>query len=94
MATQEDAAAQKRIAEDMSDITKRTYRDSANMSAMTLINLCCLPGTFAAVGHLPSERTHIQSLIKDARHSSVPVSSISITTGHRALYPRGYGCIG
>lgn len=49
MATQEDAAAQKRIAEDMSDISKRTYRDSANMSAMTLINLCCLPGTFAAV---------------------------------------------
>lgn len=48
-ATQQDSAEMKNIALDSKSIAKRTYIDSASMKTMTLINLCCLPGTFAAV---------------------------------------------
>ena len=57
-ATQKDAAAQKQIAE-------RTYRDSANMKAMTLINLCCLPGILAAVSELYKKRVPVPFAKKD-----------------------------
>jgi hypothetical protein len=48
-AAKDDASAQKELAIQMKNIAVRTYIDSASMKTMTLINLCCLPGTLAAV---------------------------------------------
>ena len=48
-AAKDDASAQRQLAIQMKNIALLTYTDSASMKTMTLINLCCLPGTLAAV---------------------------------------------
>ncbi|KAK5123211.1 hypothetical protein LTR85_003410 [Meristemomyces frigidus] len=44
-ASQQDSAVMKQLAADNKEVALRTYRDSASMRTMAIINLCTLPGT-------------------------------------------------
>ena len=53
----------------MKNIALLTYTDSASMKTMTLINLCCLPGTLAAVrftrpNYIVTVLTNLQDILQ------------------------------